>query len=410
MNLETPQHQEKRGSRITNVSLILLCMVFQSLAMTGVALFLPLIRGDLGLSFAEGGSISAAEILVYSIMQIPAGYLADRFGRRRIFFIGIIGTTFFGCVLGFVTEYWQAVANQAVTGFFRALSFAPGVALLTDWFGPERRATAMALVLVGTFTGQTLMNIAGPVLAANFDWRFPFIVFSSIGILASFVFLRFGESKPVVEAQSDKPAKQVNLKEAMKIFRFPVMWVCGVIQYTRLAVLRGIAFWLPSLLIDEKGQALQLTGLIIALRGLLVVLSSMGGSYLSDRYKKPISIIGFSLIVLAITTVLMAEVDNFILLIGIIIINGLFVQLYFGPLFAAPVDILGSRMTGTTTGFSNFFANLGAFTFVLLLGALKDMTGLFTTGFYAIGGVCIIGLVFTVILGQMRRKALSLEI
>ena len=66
-------------------------------------------------------------------------------------------------------------------------------------------------------------------------------------------------------------------------------------------------------------------------------------------------------------------------------------------------------MTGTTTGFGNFFANLGAFTFVYLLGALKDSTGLFESGFYALGGACIVGLVFTVILGQIRKKALALE-
>ena len=84
--------------------------------------------------------------------------------------------------------------------------------------------------------------------------------------------------------------------------------------------------------------------------------SNLAGSYVSDRYKKPALIIGSSLAILAITTVLMVEVNNFMLLIGIIIINAFFIQLYFGPLFAAPVEILGTHMTGTATGFGNFFA------------------------------------------------------
>jgi MFS family permease len=408
MDFNNLQGRENRKAQITTVSLIVLCMAFQSLALNGIALFLPLIRRDLILSFSEGGAISAADLLIYSLFQIPAGYLADRFGRKRIFFIGIIGTTVLGFFFGFITEYWHAIANQAVTGFFRALVFAPGVALLADCFGPERRATAMALSLVGMFGGQVLISIFGPVLAEHFDWRFPFIAFSSIGILASLAFLRFSKAKPTNESQSNTQARsQINLKEALSIFRYPVMWVCAVIQYVRLAVFRGIAFWLPSLLIDERGQALQITGLIIALRSLLMAFSNLAGSYVSDRYKKPAFIIGFSFAILAITTVLMVEVNNFMLLIGIIIINAFFIQLYFGPLFAAPVEILGSHMTGTATGFGNFFANLGAFTFVYLLGALKDNTGLFESGFYVLGAACIVGLVFTILLGQIRQKALT---
>jgi sugar phosphate permease len=92
----------------------------------------------------------------------------------------------------------------------------------------------------------------------------------------------------------------------------------------------------------------------------------------------------------------------------LIIINALFIQLYFGPLFALPVERYGPRMMGTLSGFGNFFANLGGFTFTYLLGLIKDKTGLFESGFYTISFACLIGIFFTLILRRMRNKQLAL--
>ena len=111
-----------------------------------------------------------------------------------------------------------------------------------------------------------------------------------------------------------------------------------------------------------------------------------------------------SLIVLGITTILLVNISNLALLIAIIMLNAIFLQMYFGPLFAIPVEILGVRKAGISTGFSNLFANLGGFSATYLLGSLKDSTGLFKYGFYAIGGVCFIGLILTFRLARMRSK------
>jgi ACS family D-galactonate transporter-like MFS transporter len=50
-----------------------LCQSGQSLVYGGIALFLPLIREDLGLTFAQAGTLAAASSLVYAFMQIPSG-------------------------------------------------------------------------------------------------------------------------------------------------------------------------------------------------------------------------------------------------------------------------------------------------------------------------------------------------
>ena len=64
--------------------LLVLCQSQQVLATGGISLFLPLIRWDVGLDFTQGGTLAAASTLVYALMQIPAGYLADRGALRSL--------------------------------------------------------------------------------------------------------------------------------------------------------------------------------------------------------------------------------------------------------------------------------------------------------------------------------------
>ena len=388
--------------RAVNVSLLILCQSFQVITIGGIALFLPMIRDDLEISFTQGGTLAAAGTLTYALMQIPAGYLADRYGGRRVFIIGILGVTVLSITFGLVTEYWQAITNQSLSGFFRAFLFAPGLSLIAGWFPPGKRAMAMGLYLLGGFIGNLVIDIAGPVLVAQFDWRFPFLAFPPLGILSALILWRLGKDPPLSNS-----GRRVDLGEVLAFFRQKLMWVSGGIQFIRLAVMMGTTFWLPSLLIEEKGISLQLTGLLIALRALIIAPSNVLGGYVSDRLRNPILVISVSLVILTITTALLVIVDDFALLIVVLVINSMFVQMYFGPLFAVPVEVLGDRTRGSTTGFSNFFANLGAFSTVYLLGALKDSSGSFYSGFLVVAVSCLIGLVFTALLARIRQTALK---
>jgi len=375
---------------------------FQATSNSAIALFLPMIRQELGLNFTAGGILSAASMFIYTLMQVPSGYLSDRFGARKVFLIGLFGTTILCFLLGLINAYWQAIANQAASGIFRALLFAPGIALLAGWFASERRATAMGLSLAGMMSGQVVLNGVGPIIESFYNWRIPFLVFASVGIMTSITYLFWGKGAPDMMRRS-----KIDLRYALMLFRHKAMWICGGIQYVRLALHQGITFWLPSLLIEEKGLALQVTGLIIALRSLVIIPSNILGAYISDRLQKPALLINISLLMLAVTTALIVRVEDTALVILLVIVNSIFVQLYFGPLFAIPVDIFGKEMTGTLTGFGNFIGNIGSFTIISLLGLLKDLSGTFKSGFYTLTGLCLVGIIFTLMLEQNRKASIA---
>ncbi len=387
-----------KKERITTVSLTVLCQSFQALSMGGIALLLPIIRKDLGLSFTQGGSLAAATTLVYALMQIPAGYLSDRFSPKRLFCIGIFGSTILALTFGLATSYHQALVNQTLSGFFRALLFTPGMALLTGWFPPNRRATATGLYLIGGASGSVIFNLVGPLLVAGFGWRFSFVSIASVGIVAILFLMRFGKDPPTLAER-----QKGNILEPLRLFRHKIMWVCGGIQFVRFGVVQGITYWLPSLLVNEKGLSLQLAGFIVAIQVILLSPSNILGGYISDRLRNPILVIGTSLAVLGITTGLMVTARSMIFLVVLIFINAVFLQMYFGPLFSVAVEILGVRKAGISVGFSNCFANIGAFSATFLLGALKDTTGAFKPGFLTICGACFVGLGLTFVLARMRN-------
>jgi len=404
MDAATTESIAIKRERFTTVSLTVLCQSFQALSMGGIALLLPLIRRDLGLSFTQGGTLAAATTLVYTLMQIPAGYLSDRYSPKRLFIIGILGSTVLALTFGLVSNYWQALANQTLSGFFRALLFTPGMALITGWFPENRRATATGLYLVGGASGSLFFNLVGPLLVARFSWRFAFVSIAAVGIIAIMFLWRYGKDSPSMAER-----RKGNIFEALQLFRHKIMWVCGGIQYIRLGVMMGITYWLPSLLISEKGLSLEFTGYIIAAQAILMVPSNILGGYVSDRLKNPVLVIGVSLGALAITTALLISASNIALVVTLICLNALFLQMYFGPLFSVPVEVLGVGKAGVSAGFSNFFANLGGFSSTYLLGVLKDTTGAFKPGFLAISGRCLVGLALTLVLGRIRRRAIATE-
>ena len=396
-----PAHSPER-ERITSVTLVVLCQIFHMLTFSGIALLLPLIREDLQISFSQAGMLAAAVTLTYGIGQIPAGYLSDRFGPKRLFFIGLIGWSVLSLTLGLVQSFWLAVLNQLAAGAFRALLFAPGLSLLAAWFPPERRAMAISLYMVGGFCGTVVLSLIGPQLA-NYRGRRPTVIgYAIIGIASALVFRAFATEKARTQT-----GPRMNMREALHLFQHRILWVCSAIQFVRFSVVTAFNFWLPSLLVADRGFSLPAAGLVTAMSAAFTAPSNALGGYVSDRLRNPPLIIGGSLAVLACTSTLLVVVESVPALLLVIAVGSVFLQFYFGPLFYVPMEVLGQRTAGMTTGFSNLFANIGGLLAAYTLGMVRDKAGSFTWGFVGISALCLIGVVLSVLLARMRNRALA---
>lgn len=388
------------GPRTT--ALVVLCQFVHWLTYAAIPLFLPLILDDLQISFAQGGMLLAAGTLSYALGQIPAGLLADRYGPRRPFFVGLLGWSVLSMTFGLIHVFWLALANQFAAGMFRALLFAPGLSLLASWFPPGRRATAMSLYMLGGFAGSVVLSLAGPLLVSVYGWRAVFIFFAALGVGVAFLY-RSRAKEPL----RTEPVQQPALLGVLRIFRYPIMWLCSGLQFVRFSVFTSYNFWLPSLLVADRGLSVQTAGLIVAMSAALSAPSIALGGYVSDRLRNPPLVIGVALAVLACTSTLIGLVESVPLLIGVIAVNAVFVQFYFGPLFLVPIEALGHRVAGTATGCANLFANVGGVLTAYFLGVVKDQAGTFAWGFFVIGAMCLAGVAMAVALARVRARALA---
>ena len=395
-----PGEESISRDAIATIGLVVLCQVAHFLTFTAIPLLLPAIREDLDIGFTEAGMLAAAGALSYACTQIPAGYLADRYGPRRLVFIGLLGWSVLSAVFGLIHAFWIALITLFVAGAFRALLFAPGLALLASWFPPQRRATAMSLFLLGGHAGSILLALAGPFFAERHGWRVTLIAFAVLGIGAACLYGAYARDAPRQRGHGT-----ISARDFLEVARFPIMWVCSWLQFIRFAVVMAFYFWLPSFLIADRGFTLAAAGLIMAMSAALAAPSNTLGAYVSDRLRNPPLVIGSALAVLAGAAALLPAVESTPLLLAVIAVYSIFHGFYFGPLFVVPVEVLGSRVAGTTIGFSNLFANIGGFICVYSLGALRDAAGSFAWGFRGISAACLAGVALAFVLARMRTRA-----
>lgn len=385
-----------RGT-VRNATLIVVAQSTQAIAVGALSLFLPLIRADLGLTFAQAGALAAIATGSYAIMQIPAGLLADRVSPKLLFGIGILGTNVLAIVFALVTIYPVMMATQAVAGIFRALLFIPGMLLITRHFRPERRATAMGLFVAGGFTSNIVVNLIGPILVDPLGWQGVIVLSSVLGLGVLVAFWLLGSDGTPPEAHGTKvPTRWV--------WRTRAWWLLALIQFCRLSVVAGFGFWLPAFLIEDRGLALPIAGIVVAISAALTAPANIGGGILSDRLGRPLLVIGAALGSLAVLLALLGFIHwlpGLLILIGAI---SLVIQVYFGPLFAVPNRLFGPGLGGLSSGFGNFWANVGGFLSVLLLGVLRDTTHSFNAGFLYLAALAAVGFGATVWLARSTPR------
>ena len=131
-----------------------------------LSLLVDPIRGDLGISDTQVSLLlGTAFAVVYGVAGIPLGFLADRTSRRNLIFAGVLVWSCGTLACGFSHSFGQLFAARIVVGLGEAVLSPAAISLISDYFPPSRRGTAVGFFLSGIAMGiGAAILIGGGVL------------------------------------------------------------------------------------------------------------------------------------------------------------------------------------------------------------------------------------------------------
>jgi DHA2 family multidrug resistance protein len=176
---------------------VALATLMQALDSTIANVALPYIQGTVSASQDEIEWVLTSYITAAAIMTPPTGFLAARFGLKRLFLISIAGFTVASMLCGIANSVVEIVLFRLLQGAFGAALVPLSQSILVAINPPERQGRAMALWGVAVMAGPILGPVIGGWLTENYTWRYIFYINVPIGAL-TFVGLRMflGETPP----------------------------------------------------------------------------------------------------------------------------------------------------------------------------------------------------------------------
>jgi DHA2 family multidrug resistance protein len=163
---------------------IILAVIMQALDTTIANVALPYMQGSVSASADQINWVLTSYIVAAAIMTPPSGFLATRFGRKRILMIAVAGFVVASMLCGMAQSLFQIVAFRLMQGFFGASLVPIAQSILLDIYTAEERGSAMAVFGVSVMVGPVLGPVIGGWLTDQFDWRWVFYINLPLGALA----------------------------------------------------------------------------------------------------------------------------------------------------------------------------------------------------------------------------------
>jgi DHA2 family multidrug resistance protein len=162
---------------------IILATLMQALDTTIANVALPYMQGSVSASQDQIAWVLTSYIVAAAIMTPPTGFLASRFGLKRLFLVAIGGFTVASMLCGMAQSLNQIVLFRILQGAFGASLVPLSQTVLFASYPRERQGFAMALFGIGVMIGPVLGPVLGGWLTENYSWRYVFYINLPIGIL-----------------------------------------------------------------------------------------------------------------------------------------------------------------------------------------------------------------------------------
>lgn len=272
--------------------LLWLCASRTSFALmfTAYAAAIPLLKPDWDMNSGQAGLIQSAWHGGYLFSLVAVGFLADRYGAKRVFIVSSLAASVSAMVFAFfANSFLSGFILYGLTGLFSGGSYTPGLALIAERFQSVGRGRAMGFYIAAASGGYALALVITGALTPLIGWRGAFIVNAAGPVLGTLLALYALRATPNVvhprsaEQATEKPVTVIlNNKPAML-----VTWAYTFHSWEML----GMKAWMPAFLAAAAayttGSSATASASLGAGLAAIAYVGSMGGSvtggWLSDR-------------------------------------------------------------------------------------------------------------------------------
>ncbi|HOV90365.1 MAG TPA: MFS transporter [Syntrophorhabdaceae bacterium] len=376
------------------------------------SLILNSMKDGLSLSYTQIGLIGTGNFIGYLCLAVIGGFLASRFGTRRILFISLIvmGISLF--LTGLSNSFIFAFLMRLITGMGNAGSYVPMMALPAAWFVTNKRGLATGIVTLGTGTGLSITGLIIPRLISMYGtegWRYAWYLLGIIVFALSFLCYALLRDTPTEKGltmyggneQQPVRIEKVSLFNTWKtLIREKEIWKLGIVYF-----MYGFSYiiyltFIIAFLTKEVGLSDYSAGRIFAILGFFAIFCGVIWGGLSDIIGRRYATM-CAYLVLAISCILLIIIKSYVLFYISAIFFGLTAFSVPVIMAAAAGDTVGAKLAPAALGFITLFFGIGQALGPFVSGWLKDISGTFIYPFTLSAFVAIIGAITSL---SMKKK------
>ncbi len=358
---------------------------------------LAYIGRDFHVGAAALGTTASAFFLGYTLMQIPGGYLTDRFGSKRLIIVSLLTWSVLTMVTGWAWSLAALVAIRFLFGIAEGPYPAAALKRISENYGKDEKSQATSALISSNYAGAAVAPLLIVPIIASAGWRNAFVWLGVIGLVVLVAY--YLVERPIKQAATSG-AQRPKIEWRNIDSR---VWVFVVIGLALNIITKGLETWMPVYFLQARGINLKnLTWLVplpVISGGIAALISGfVMVHWFKGRERWMISIASF------LTLAFMFGLFKSSSLVAVVIFDVLiyFVKsLAFTGIFSFTAQILSEQTYGSSIGIVNFGGQLGGFIGPLLIGWLVQFAGSYSAAFL---GLVISALVAAVACLFIRKK------
>ena len=352
-----------------------------------------------GISDSSLGAIASFYFFGYTGMQIPAGILVDKFGKKMVLIPGFTLFALAAIVIANANGITMVYAGSLMAGIGCGSYYGSAYSLSSESIPQERRGLSTAIINSGSAVGMGIGLILSSLLVKQLGlpWQIMMYLVAILVVLIMIVFIKVIRTTPdaVVNHPTAKAKHDPEDKVSMSTLFAPHMIASYVLYFATCYGYYMVVTWLPSFLQQERG----FEGVAIGFSSALVAFSAIPGalffSRLSDKFqdKKIQFIVVLELLAAAMLVLTVMAPTSGVLLVGLVL-YGLLGKLAVEPIIISYIgDTAPKKGYGTTFGVFNFFGMSSSVLAPWVTGVISDATGSKVNGFFLSAIIMVVGTV-----------------